>query len=347
MSQSVRKRRGSGRTTLHDVAELASVSAMTVSRYFNNKDSVGPDMQERIRAAIEQTGYVRNVFAGSLASARGRSVGMVIPHISGGVYAETIQAVTDTLRPFGYQLLLASSNYSTEEEEAAVRAFIGWAPAAIILTGQKRSRKTMELLANAHIPVVETWAHKARPQHIQVGFSNPAVGRDSTRYLYERGYRRIVFVHPQRPDDVGANDRASGYEAAMRELDLTPVTFRPTSEVLLDAGMEAFQTLTSGRKPAEAIIFPNDNLAAGALLYGLRQKIEIPQTCAVMGFGDLSIADKLVPSLTTVRPPRYEMGRIAALRVIELLRALEEDMPTDTIERDTLLSYEIVQRESA
>jgi LacI family transcriptional regulator, gluconate utilization system Gnt-I transcriptional repressor len=51
--------------------------------------------------------------------------------------------------------------------------------------------------------------------------------------------------------------------------------------------------------------------------------------------------------LTTVRPPRYEMGRIAALRVIELLRALEEDMPTDTIERDTLLSYEIVQRESA
>ncbi|WP_109480078.1 LacI family DNA-binding transcriptional regulator [Paraburkholderia sp. C35] len=347
MNQSARKRRGSGRTTLHDVAELAGVSAMTVSRYFSNKDSVGVDMQKRITAAIEQTGYVRNVFAGSLASARGRSIGMVIPHISGGVYAETVQAVTDTLRPFGYQLLLASSNYSTDEEEAAVRAFIGWAPAAIILTGQKRSRKTTDLLASTGIPVVETWAHKAKPQHIQVGFSNPSVGRDCTRYLYERGYRRIVFVHPQRTDDVGANDRASGYEAAMRELGLTPATFRPQSEVLLDAGMEAFTTLTSGRKPAEAIIFPNDNLAAGALLYGLREKISIPDTCAVMGFGDLSIADKLVPSLTTVRPPRYEMGRIAALRVIDLIRALDEDAPVDTIERDNLLSYEIVERESA
>ena len=347
MNQSVRKRRGSGRITLHDVAELANVSAMSASRYFNNKDSVSLDIQKRISAAIEQTGYVRNVFAGSLASARGRLIGMVIPHIAGGVYAETIQAVSDTLRPFGYQLLLASSNYSTEEEEAAVRAFIGWAPAAIILTGQKRSRKTTELLANARIPVVETWAHKARSQHIQVGFSNPGVGRDSTRYLYERGYRRIAFVHPHRPDDVGANARARGYEAAMRELDLTPVMFRPQSEVLLDAGTEAFQTLTSGRKPAEAIIFPNDNLAAGALLHGLRQKIAIPQTCAVMGFGDLSIADKLVPSLTTVRPPRYEMGKIAALRVIELLRLRDEDMSTDTSERDILLSYEIVQRESA
>ncbi|MBP0644992.1 substrate-binding domain-containing protein, partial [Mycobacterium tuberculosis] len=75
-----------------------------------------------------------------------------------------------------------------------------------------------------------------------------------------------------------------------------------------------------GRWPAEAIIFANDNLAAGALLHGLRAKIAIPQTCAVMGFGDLSIADKLIPSLTTVRPPRYEIGRIAAVRVIESLR---------------------------
>ncbi|QGZ62131.1 LacI family DNA-binding transcriptional regulator [Paraburkholderia acidisoli] len=347
MTQPARKRRGSGRTTLHDVAELAGVSAMTVSRYFNNKDGVGIDIQKRISAAIEQTGYVRNVFAGSLASARGRSVGMVIPHIAGGVYAETVQAVTDTLRPFGYQLLLASSNYSTEEEEAAVRAFMGWAPAAIILTGQKRSRKTTELLANASIPVVETWAHRARPQHIQVGFSNPSVGRDCTRYLHERGHRRIVFVHPQRTDDMGANDRASGYEAAMRELDLTPMTFRPQASVLLEAGAEAFRTLTGGRKPADALLFSNDNLAAGALLHGLREKIAIPQACAVMGFGDLSIADKLVPSLTTVRPPRYEMGKIAAMRVIELLRAIEEDSPTSAIARDNLLSYEIVERESA
>lgn len=347
MNQSIRKRRGSGRPTLHDVAELAGVSAMTVSRYFSERDTVRADIQKRIAAAIEQTGYVRNVFAGSLASARSRSVGMVIPHIAGGVYSETIQAVTDTLRPHGYQLLLASSNYSAEEEEQAVRTFIGWAPAAIILTAQKRSRKTTALLANAGIPVVETWARRARPQHIQVGFSNPSVGRESTRYLYERGYRRIVFVQPPRTNDVGANDRQSGYEAAMRELGLAPVTFRPESEVLLDAGMEAFRTLTRGRRRADALLFPNDNLAAGALLHGLREGIAIPQTCAVMGFGDLSIADKLVPSLTTVRPPRYEIGRIAALRVIELLRAQDADTPTGAIEIDNLLPYEIVERESA
>lgn len=347
MNQLARKRRGSGRTTLHEVAELAGVSPMSVSRYFSNKELVRVDLQKRIAAAIEQTGYVRNVFAGSLASARGRSIGMVIPHIAGGVYAETVQGVTDTLRPYGYQLLLASTNYSTDEEEAAVRAFIGWTPAAIILTSQRHSRKTGEVLADAGIPVVETWAHKSKPQHIQVGFSNPSVGKDCTHYLYNRGYRRIVFVLPQHADDVGANDRASGYEAAMHELGLKPVTFHPQSTVLLDAGTEAFQTLLRGRKPADAIIFANDNLAAGALLHGLRNKIALPQTCAVMGFGDLSISDKLVPSLTTVRPPNYEMGRIAAMRVIETLRAREDGLPLDGIQRDNLLSYEIIERESA
>ena len=140
MSQPLRKRRGAGRVRLHDVAALAGVSHMTVSRYFNSRDMVGPDLQERIAAAIEKTGYVRNVFAGSLASARGKSIGMVIPHIAGGVYAETVQGVTDTLRSNGYQLLLATSDYSAEEEEAAVRAFLGWSPAAIILTSQRHTR---------------------------------------------------------------------------------------------------------------------------------------------------------------------------------------------------------------
>ena len=90
----------------------------------------------------------------------------------------------------------------------------------------------------------------------------------------------------------------------MEELGLAPSIFHSPIAAALEAGKDAFETLLRGRWPAEAIIFANDNLAAGALLHGLRAKIAIPQTCAVMGFGDLSIADKLIPSLTTVRPPR-------------------------------------------
>ncbi|MFM0015905.1 LacI family DNA-binding transcriptional regulator [Paraburkholderia sediminicola] len=346
MSQPLRKRRGAGRVRLHDVAALAGVSHMTVSRYFNSRDMVGPDLQERIAAAIEKTGYVRNVFAGSLASARGKSIGMVIPHIAGGVYAETVQGVTDTLRSNGYQLLLATSDYSAEEEEAAVRAFLGWSPAAIILTSQRHTRKTGELLASAGVPIVHTWSNKPKANQIAVGFSNVNVGRDCVQYLHGRGYRRIVFVHPTHQHDVGADRRALGYTGMMEELGLTPLEYRPAVKSPLDAGMIAFESLTRGRRPADAIIFANDNLAAGALLHGIHQRIPIPETCAIMGFGDLSISDKLVPSLTTVRPPRYEIGRIAALRILQALGEAGSGTSADELQQLNDLPYEIVERES-
>ncbi len=346
MTQSTRKRRGAGRTRLHDVAALAGVSAMTVSRYFNSRETVGPDLQKKIAAAIEETGYVRNVFAGTLASARGKSIGMVIPHVAGGVYAETVQGVTDTLRSNGYQLLLATSDYSMEEEEAAVRAFLGWAPAAIILTSQRHSRKTGEMLASSGVPIVHTWSNKPKANQIVVGFSNVNVGRDCVKYLHGRGYRRIVFVHPTFQDDVGANGRASGYTEMMEELGLTPLEFRSELKTPLDAGRDAFETLIRGRRPADAIIFANDNLAAGALLHSIHERIPVPETCAIMGFGDLSISDKLVPSLTTVRPPRYEIGRIAALRILETLADEGGETAKDAPRRVNDLSYEIVERKS-
>jgi LacI family gluconate utilization system Gnt-I transcriptional repressor len=192
--------------------------------------------------------------------------------------------------------------------------------------------------------MVETWVYRARSKYIQVGFSNPSVGRDSTRYPLERGYRRIVSVRPQHTDDLGANDRASGYESAMRELDPSPVMFRPQSRVLLDAGVEAFQAFAGAnlRKPLSS-----PTTISLLERYFVDCGIAIPQTCAVMGFGDLSISNKRVPSLTTVRSPRYEIGTIAAFRVIELLRAARDQILANTIECDNLLPYEIVRRESA
>jgi len=97
-----RKRRGAGRVTLAEVARAAEVSAISVSRYFNQPDQVSPPLRERIEAAVQALGYVPNLVAGGLASARGRIVGMVIPNISGPIFAQTIQAFIYTLSSHGY-----------------------------------------------------------------------------------------------------------------------------------------------------------------------------------------------------------------------------------------------------
>ena len=348
---SPRKRRGSGRATIHDVARLAEVGSITVSRYFTEPGRVAAKRSARIAAAVKQLGYVPNLMAGSLASSHSRIIGMVIPNISGPIFASTIQSFSDTLSRHGYQLLLASSYFSAKQEESAVRAFLGWKPAALVVTGRFHSRATDKLLATAGIPVVETWDYEPRRKPIQVGYSNLAVGEQAARYLYAKGYRRIAFVQNSLAGDLSAVDRSDGYAKVMREHGLQPTIYVPTAEAPFDAGKQAIEALAiapgrnagAGAK-AEAIIFANDNLAAGALLAGQRAGLNIPDQCAIVGFGDYPFSPLLLPSLTTIRPPGREIGEIAALRILEQLGVLPAPGQDARL---NLLACELIERESA
>jgi transcriptional regulator with XRE-family HTH domain len=133
-------RRGSGGITLSDVAKLAGVSAITVSRALNTPDLVTPETREKVRHAVERTGYVPNLLAGGLASNRSRLVAAVVPTIAGPVFLETIQALTEALAQKGYQLMLGQSGYDNSREDALIDAIVGRRPDGIVLTGIMRHR---------------------------------------------------------------------------------------------------------------------------------------------------------------------------------------------------------------
>ena len=341
---SPRKRRGAGRVTLNTVAQQAGVSAITVSRYFNQPEQVSPERRERIAAVVAQLGYVPNLVAGGLASARGKIVGMVIPNISGPIFANTIQGFSDTLSRHGYQLLLASSYFSVEQEESAVRAFLGWSPAALVLTSHFHSPGTEKMIAEADIPVIETWDYQPERGPIQIGFSHVEVGVSAARYLHKKGYRRIAFVLNSNPGDFSALERRDGYLSGVHTLGLEPWVFTPQEGLApFEAGKQAMQALMQAPAPPDAIIFANDNLAAGGLLAGQRAGLKIPENCAVLGFGDYPFAEMLLPSLSTLKPPALEIGVLAATRVLESLGILSLE---DDVQRLNLLACQVIERES-
>jgi LacI family gluconate utilization system Gnt-I transcriptional repressor len=341
-----KKRRGSGRSTIHDVARLAGVGSITVSRYLKKNGYVSEELGARIDAAIAQLNYVPNLAAGGLSSTHNKVVGMVVPNISGPIFASTIQSFHDTLNRHGYQVLMASSYFSAEQEEQAVRAFLGWSPAALATVGRFHTRGTEAMLAAAGIPVVETWDYAPRRKPIQVGYSNREVGVQAARHLLAKGYRRIAFVQNSVAGDLSALDRRDGYAATLEEHGLEPWTYAPTEAAPFDAGRQALEALTRGRrgcKAADAIIFANDNLAAGALLASQRAGLPVPQRCALMGFGDYAFSPLLLPSLTTIRPPGREIGEIAARRILQALGELPADPKPARL---NLLDCELVERES-
>ncbi|WP_459742519.1 LacI family DNA-binding transcriptional regulator [Pseudomonas sp. 3A(2025)] len=339
-----RKRRGAGRVTLSAVAQQVGVSSITISRYFNQPEQVSADLRERIAAVVEELGYVPNLVAGGLASARSKVVAMVIPNISGPIFASTIQGFSDTLSQHGFQLLLASSYFSAEQEESAVRAFLGWSPAALVLTSHFHTDGTQKMIEQADMPVIETWDYRPERNPIQIGFSHYQVGVTATQYLHGKGYRRIAFVQNSVAGDFSALERRDGYADTLKALGLETWVFAPDLGLApFEAGKQAMQQLMSGETRPDAIIFANDNLAAGGLLAGQRAGLSIPQDCAVMGFGDYAFAEMLLPSLSTIKPPALEIGVLAAQRVLQSLGVLPVE---DEIQRLNLLDCRLIERES-
>jgi LacI family gluconate utilization system Gnt-I transcriptional repressor len=98
-----------------------------------------------------------------------------------------------------------------------------------------------------------------------------------------------------------------------------------------------------GKRRADAIVFANDNLAAGALLAAQRLGMSVPRQCALMGFGDYPFSHLLLPSLTTIRPPAQAIGELAARRILEALGEIE---PEEESTRLNLLGCELLARES-
>lgn len=326
---------------MRDVALCAGVGAMTVSRVLNNPKLVAPLTRRRVLEAIEKLGYVPNRLAQGFSSSRTGLVGVIVPTVTNLMFGDKIEALSEVLRPCGYQLLVAHNAYSLQTEEHLVESLISQRPCAMVLTGLSHTARTVKLLRQANVPTVETWNLGRQPIDLLVGFSNQNASHDMVMLLSYRGYRHIAFVHPPTIANDRAQDRLIGYRLAMREAGLP---WRPELERCCDFGFAngaaALLDLLAHSRPLDAVFFANDALAAGAILACRRAGIDVPGSIGIAGFDDVDICAQLDPPLTTVRIPMREIGRQAALML--LARLNNEVVGTSTLD----LGYQIVERGS-
>ncbi len=323
-----------------DVAELAGVSAMTVSRALRNPRIVTPETLRRIEEAIRTVGYLPNRMAGNLSSSRSNIVGLVVPSLRNSLFAETIQGVADILRP-DYDLLVANSGYTLKGEEAAVAAFLSQRVCGLVLHNVRHTPRTRQMIKVAGVPCVETGNLTSTPIDTCVGFSNIEAARAMTRRLIARGYRRIGFVSLPLKENDRAAERRAGFEAAMAEagLEVNP-------DVVLEAppglagGGNALRTIRERAPETEAVFLTGDVLATGAILAASRWGIDVPGEIAIVGSDDNELQEHVTPSLTSLRFPRYEIGRSAANILIDRVTGRSEGSAVVD------LGFRIIERES-
>ncbi|MBC7992049.1 MAG: LacI family DNA-binding transcriptional regulator, partial [Rhizobacter sp.] len=312
--------RATGRVTLADVARVAGVSPITVSRALRGERAVDPDLVVRVRAAADRLGYVPDPAARALASARSSHVAVLIPLLTNTLFVDLLEAVHRTLLPAGYQTLIGVTHYDPLEEELLLNSYMAHRPAGLIVTGFDRTEASRRLIAASQVPCVHVMETTRAAGVHSVGFSQAEAGHAITAHLLARGRKRIAFVAAQL--DPRVMQRAEGYRRCLREAGC----YDPKLELLnperssLALGSQLFEQMLRAHPDVDAIFFCNDDLAQGGLLAALRLGVSVPGRLAVAGFNDLNGSDQMLPPLTTVHTPRTEIGEEAARMLLALMR---------------------------
>lgn len=334
-----RSRRMSGAITVKDVAMLAGVAPMTVSRALNTPEQVSPELLKKVQDAVARTGYVPNRMAGGLASARSRLIAAVVPSTVNSVFMETIESLNGALFDAGYQLMLGQSSYSTEREAMLLEEVIGRRPDGIFLTGILPPGPSRTKLLASGIPVVETWDLTPTPIDMLIGFSHSEIGRAVARFLIAKGRKRFAMV---KAGDERARRRFQAFADTVAHSGLAPVVVVDVGDArFLKSGRAALLELLAQAPDVDAIFCSSDLLALGVMTEARVWGIEVPSQIAIVGFGDVPFVADMSPALSTVRINGPDIGRQAAHFLIE--RAEGRSVAPCIVD----VGYSIVERDSS
>jgi LacI family transcriptional regulator len=302
--------------TIADVAARAGVSKTTVSRVLNAKGDLGDATAARVRAVIEQLGYVPSSRAVGLARGRTRIVGVLVPSLTWPWMGDVLQGAVDTLESESYGLLLYTCNRGEESmrrfaTQVSAKAFDG------LLVIEPEG--TLDYIAGLHakgLPVVMIDDRGHQPLFPSVATTNHLGGVLAASHLLEIGRRRPVVVRG--PENLGCTEeRLEGFGKTYADAGLPIGPDRVVAgDFTFDGGRLAVKELLDAGVEFDAVFAHNDLSAAGVLQAMRDAGVNVPADVAIVGFDDIPLAAHTEPPLTTVRQPLREMGSAAAVMLL-------------------------------
>lgn len=326
--------------TIRDVAKIAGVSVASVSRCINAPERVSQKTRDKVRAAIEKSGYRLNYNAKVLSTRRTHCIGLVIPTITNPVFADSTRGVQDEAAARGFQMLIANADYDPDKERKLVHHLLERQVEALVLT-LSDPRVFAQELAELGTPSAFVFSSPSGNPVSCVGIDNERGGYDATAHLVSLGHRRIAMFAGNFFRSDRSRERHAGYLRCLREhgIDPDPSLVVEVPFGLLDCRADVAAMMAMDEPPTA--IFASTDLTAIAVVDALRSLgHSVPGDVSIVGFDDIALASYLTPKLTTVRQPAYEMGRLAAKIVLDALDS-EDKSP-----RHEVLEHELLARQS-
>ena len=328
-----------GKIKMKEIAALAGVSPMTVSRAIHSPHLLRPQTLQRIQRTMKKHNYVYDAIAADLSRKKSMVIGLITPTIRLPIFAETTYAIQEIAQEKGFFVIIGNSNYDAGQEINLIELVQQRRVAGAILTGILNESNTIfKVLSHTEIPFVVTW-DTVNHEHINyVGFDNFKAAYSMTEYLITLKHRHIgLIIGPRTIRRY--QERYDGYRDALKENNLT---FDPTLVMEREnshlEGKEAINRFLS-LNPAPTAIFGASGLPASmGVLAGARERgLKIPQEISIAGFGDFDTPGICDPQLTTVRCPVHEMGNLATKLLFEVIEGESNEVRQYTLETELVI----------
>ncbi|SIT85378.1 catabolite control protein A [Edaphobacillus lindanitolerans] len=325
--------------TIYDVAREANVSMATVSRVVNGNPNVKPATRKKVKEAIDRLGYRPNAVARGLASKKTTTVGVIIPDISKGFYAELARGIEDIATMYEYNIILSNSDQKEDKEIRLLETMLGKQVDGIVLMSDAVTPALREEISRSSVPVV--LAGTVDPEGLipSVNIDYKGAAREAVSKLIGNGHKEVAFVSGPFNTVINRDFLLEGYKEALEEAGIAldeGLVFELDDSY--DAALEAWHAID--RRPT-GVFAGSDELAIGVIHGALDAGLSIPEDVEVIGFENTKLARMVRPRLTSVVIPLYDIGAVS-------MRLLTKYMSNEEIEDPTvILPHRIEERESA
>ena len=329
----------SRRPTIEDVASLAGVSIKTVSRVVNREPNVRESTQEKVDRAIEQLGYKPNPSAQNLASHRARLIVLIYDDPSAysapssGYIVHLQEGALKACRERGFELLIFPCNFRDPDVGDEIRELMDRArPSGIILAAPLSNMPVIvDAVRATDVPCVRLSTGSENGKEYGVATNDREFSAEMTRYLASLGHERIAFIKGDKNAKAVCN-RFDGYRDGLQQSGIEySDELVAEGDNSIGAGEQCAEQLLRLEPRPTAIFSANDDMAAGAVRAANRMGISIPHDLSIAGCDDISLAQQIFPSLTTIRQPLRSMAEAAAKALIDRSRGQPPEPQLDVI----------------
>ena len=329
--------------TIHDVARLAGVSIATVSHVLNKTKNVSPATEARVTAALAELHYVPTIAAKNLKTNSYKSIGVIAEEVAAFSTPPIIDAICGFLDQKGFTVNLCNlrtyshEDYDTQLLESSLHILEASRACGVIYIGAN-SQNVAHIRSLIKLPVVFAYSSALRTDY-SVDYDNFEAARQAAMHLISKGHTRMGIITGNLGQEF-VHQRIMGFQSAMVDAELVlPPHFILSGDWNYDLAFEQTCKLLSYPDPPTAIFAMNDPMACGVIAAGRKCGRQVPEQLSVIGFDDRTCSAYSTPAITTLRIPFYDIGKLAATILLDLLDGKE-------VEHTSLLPCELILRDS-